>query len=418
MLYRIEKHYRNDKLLFDLCHKAKNLYNKANFYVRQTFIESRNLKELNNIDKPIYLGKNELYKIMQNDVEYKELPTQAGQGVLKYLDENWKSFFKIVKDKKKHPEKYNGNPKIPSFLNKKGLYILTFPGQNIFIQNNLGGFYIPKTRYFVKTNVKKGTVREVRLVPINNYKIKIEIVYEKQINDLKLNSNNVIGIDLGVNNLLSITSNQEQNPQECKPLLYLVNGRPIKSINQFYNKKQAKYFSELKIINNKDISKKINRLNYKRTQKIEDYFHKTSRWLINLCIENNIGRIVIGKNKDWKQESDLGKRNNQNFVTIPFNRLIQMIVYKAEEVGIVVNLTEESYTSKIDHLAGETMEHHENYQGKRIKRGLFRSSTGITLNADINGSMGMLRKINVAGKDYFNSLVSRGSVLEPVKLNF
>ena len=129
------------------------------------------------------------------------------------------------------------------------------------------------------------------------------------------------------------------------------------------------------------------------------------------------GKIVIGHNKNWKQEIKIGKRNNQNFVQIPFARLIQMIQYKAEEFEIEVLETEESYTSKVDHLALETMEHHENYLGKRVKRGLFRSSNGILLNSDVNGSIGILRKVKEVSKEFLEILGNRGCVLQPIKLN-
>jgi putative transposase len=410
MLIRIEKHIKSDKILFDYCHKAKNLYNKANYYVRQTFIESSLLKENGLIDNAIWIGYYDLCKILKNDETYKALPAQTAQAILRLLDKNWKSFFKAIKDFKINPHKYNGRPKPPKYLDKSGLFVCITPGQKVEYKNN--SFKIPKTNYFIKTKVKKSELKEIRLVPINNYKIKIEIVYEKQTTDLNLNKNNVLGIDLGVNNLMAITSNQEQ------PLLYLVNGRQIKSINQYYNKQVAKKTALLKKLNNTYCSKSINKLNYKRNNKIEDYFHKASKHLIDICIKNNIGKIVIGKNINWKQDINIGKKNNQNFVSTPFNKLIQMITYKAEQVSIKVILTEESYTSKIDHLVNEPMIHSDNYLGKRIKRGLFKSSTNILLNADINGSFGMLRKINAVNKNYFNNLVNRGCVFQPVKLNF
>ena len=231
--------------------------------------------------------------------------------------------------------------------------------------------------------------KKLRIIPLGNKNFKIEIVYEKEIKNLHLNKDNAIGIDIGINNLMAITSN---NPG-C--FSWLVNGRPLKSMNQYFNKQLSIQKSLLSIINNKYWSNALTNLSLKRNNKIDDYLHKASRKVINHCIENDIGTIVIGHNNGWKQEINLGRKTNQSFVSIPFNKLIQMIIYKTEEIGISVVLHEESYTSKCDHLAEEVMTHHDTYFGRRIKRGLYRSSTGKVLNADINGSIGILRKANV-----------------------
>ncbi len=171
---------------------------------------------------------------------------------------------------------------------------------------------------------------------------------------------------------------------------FIINGKIIKSINHYYNKKKAKLMS---YIGDKGVSNRINRLSHKRECKINDYLYKSSREIINYCIKYKISTIIIGDNKNWKQNINIGKRNNQNFVSVPFSKLIQMISYKAEEVGIRVKTTEESYTSKIDHLANEEMKKQEKYLGRRVKRGLFRSSLDIILNADVNGAIGIMRKV-------------------------
>ena len=196
----------------------------------------------------------------------------------------------------------------------------------------------------------------------------------------------------------------------------LVKSTPVKSINQFFNKRLADTKSVLMKTNNKHWSKRLSLLALKRNLKIEDYFHKVSRSLIDLALQFGIGTIVVGHNKGWKQEVNLGKKTNQNFVSVPFNRLIQMLVYKAEEFGIEVNVVEESYTSKIDHLAGEPMGRKDSYLGNRKKRGLFQSSVGKLVNADINGAVGILRK--VVGDEFLGTLANRGDVFSPVKLNF
>lgn len=168
-------------------------------------------------------------------------------------------------------------------------------------------------------------------------------------------------------------------------------------------------------VGGKGTSKRTQSVLFKRNNLIQNYLHHVSKLIISYCIDNDIGAIIVGHNSGWKQEVETGKVNNQNFVSIPFNTLIQQIQYKGEEVGITVILTEESYSSKVDHLAFETMEHHENYLGKRVKRGLFKSSTGKYLNADVSGAIGIARK--VTGDTVVRQLISRGQALCPVRLN-
>lgn len=221
-----------------------------------------------------------------------------------------------------------------------------------------------------------------------------------------------MGIDLGVNNLCAITAND-------KPFSYVINGRPLKSMNQFYNKKLAELKSKLDVCNKGQYtSKSIQRLNEKRHNKIMNYLHNTSRAIINLCLENKIENIIIGHNKQWKTGCNMSKANNQNFVQIPFNTLINQLQYKSQEyTDLYVAIVEESYTSKIDHLVFEDMKHQEQYLGKRTKRGQFKSSTGKVLNADINGAIGILRKGNAITDDQLLVLRDRGDVVSPVVLN-
>lgn len=172
---------------------------------------------------------------------------------------------------------------------------------------------------------------------------------------------------------------------------FIINGRPLKHINQFYNKKLAERKSILDTRNKKKTSKKVQSLTFKRNQRIDDYLHKSSRYLINQLVSNHIHTLIIGKNKEWKQEINIGKKNNQNFVQVPHARFIEMLQYKAELKGIRVILQEESYTSKCSFLDNEAIGKHDIYAGKRIKRGLFQASDGTTINADINGALNILR---------------------------
>ncbi len=211
------------------------------------------------------------------------------------------------------------------------------------------------------------------------------------------------GIDIGVDNLLTMAANTGVEP-------LIVNGRVPKSVNQFYNKKLAHLQSVCQRMTGRYSSKRIIRLTAKRNRRIEDYLHKASKLLIMECVKQKICTIVIGQNKNWKQESKLCKRANQHFVQLPFSRLIQMIGYKAKEDGIAVVLTEESYTSGTSFLDGE-VPLQENYnRNRRIYRGLFRTDSGRLINADVNGAFQILRKVfpNVSADGI------EGVVLRPV----
>ncbi len=319
----------------------------------------------------------------------------------------------FIKDWKKNPSKYLGMPKLPNYMKKDGHATFAIPGQTFRTLKN--GLTIPKTKEKssnIKTKVTKEKLKEVRIIPLSQKnKVKVEVIYSKEKQNLNLNKENAIGIDIGVNNLMAITSNQ------IDPLVCLINGRPLKSINQYFNKKSTKLKSALEKCQGRKTSRKLEKLNQKRQNKIDDYLHKASKKVIDLCKENNIGTIVIGHNKEWKQECNLGKVNNQNFIQLPFNKLIGMITYKADLISNDVKVSEESYTSKIDHLANEEMKKQETYKGKRIKRGLFLSSICKVLNADTNGSIGILRKKKAVSKEWLATVGNRGCVYQPFKIS-
>ena len=227
-----------------------------------------------------------------------------------------------------------------------------------------------------------------------------------------------MSIDLGIDNLCTCTSNVTKS--------FIVNGKPIKSINQYYNKQKSKYQSILELKNHKKYSNRLYRLTLKRHNKIKDYFHKVSRYIVNQLVEQSINTLIIGKNNGWKQETNLGKRNNQNFVQIPFNMLINMLQYKCKIQGINCILQEESYTSKASFfdndyipIYNKSKSEIKNYtfSGKRIKRGLYKTNN-ILINADINGSLNILRKYLNVACDVIISSTSRGFVHNPVKINF
>jgi len=286
-----------------------------------------------------------------------------------------------------------GKPKLPKYKNK-------IKGRNIVIYE-LGAISKPGLRNGLvklsKTNIsittKQKEIKEVRLVPRCSEYV-IEIVYEVTITNTHSAVNSKIAaIDLGVDNLATVSS----NAIGFKPLI--INGKPIKSLNQFYNKKKAKLQQDLhKQDPKRYVSNQINTLTAKRNHKIETYLHQASRTIINYLLQNQIGTLVIGNNKEWKQNINIGKTNNQNFVQLPHYKFIQQLAYKAELARIKVIVNEESYTSRASFLdlddiptykAGEK----HNFSGKRIKRGMYKSAKGLLINADLNGSYNILRKV-------------------------
>ncbi len=399
---RIEKHIikASDSffpMLFDFCHKSKNLYNHANFLIRQAFTTEEK-----------WIRYAELDNILKSDVEYpdyRNMPTaQSAQQILRLLDQNWKAFFASIKDWGKHKEKYSGKPKLPKYLKKDGKFLLILSNQECRLKND-GKIYFPKifhgftiTPKFIEKN-NFNSFQQVWLIPHRN-RIVAELVYTINVPEQKPDNQKYIGIDIGVNNLATVCNNTGQQA-------FIINGKPLKSINQFYNKKISHYREICKRMNHREYSQRMNRLTEKRNAKIEDYLHKTSRYVMNYCIEHDIHTIVIGKNKEWKQNSKMSKRVNQNFVQIPFARFIEMIQYKAEEYGVAVILTEESYTSGTSFIDNEEPVK-ENYNKKRrIHRGLFVSNQGIKINADLNGAYQILRKVVPIKWD-------RGCVLHPI----
>lgn len=356
-----------DKLAF----KSKNLYNAANYFCRQHFFETGNRYTLPT-----------LYHLVKETESYQALPTKVSKQIIKKLVESWKSYFEAYKDWKKHPDKYKSEPRIPGYKDKtKGRNIVIYHHESIYKADlKQGRCHLSMSNISVPT--KAVNIAEARIVPNSNCYI-LEIVYDAP--DVGLvESQWIAGIDLGVDNLVALTSNQPG----FRPLL--VNGRPLKSRNQHYNKLKAKFQSYLNSENR--TSRRIQALTYHRNRYVENYLHNTSRLIVNLLKQQGIGTLVIGKNDGWKQEVNMGKRNNQKFVNIPHAKLIDQITYKCELAGIKVVIQEESYTSKTSALDLEPPYKQSAYAGKRVKRGLFKSRAGRVINADINGSIQIIRK--------------------------
>ena len=384
---RVEKHIikSSDKyfhLLMNFCHMSKNLYNHANYLVRNQFFE-----------EGTWLRYNTLDKLLKQDTEYpdyKSMPTaQSAQQTLRLLDKNWKSFFKSIKDWTKHKDKYLGKPKPPKFLKKSSNYSLIMTNQESKLKD--GKIYFPRVfngfalspKFINRTDYL--SFQQVRFIP-HKHRIVVEMVYSISIPISEPDNNRYIGIDIGVSNLATVSNNLGVTP-------FIINGKPVKSINQNYNKHLSHYKSVAKMMNNKDYTQKLDILTEKRNAQIVDYLHKASRKIINFCIKHNIHTIVIGKNSEWKQNSKLSKRVNQHFVQIPFARFIEVIQYKAEERGIAVILTEESYTSGTSFIDNE-LPVKENYnKSRRVHRGLFKSNNGTLINADLNAAYQIIKKV-------------------------
>ena len=363
------------KIIDDYSFKVKNLYNYANFIIRQEFINNKR-----------WIRYSELEKICKNSEPYKNLMAQTSQQTLKLLDKNWTSFFASIKDWAKNKDKYPGKPSLPRYKPKSnGRYNIIFTNQNCKIKE--GTLIFPKVMegLKLKTKVSKG-LQQVRIKP-NGNSYTIEVVYK--IDDVQLNLDNkrYISLDIGIDNFTTITNNFGDTP-------IILNGKSLKSINKYYNKLIAHYNS----INNgwnksKKRTKRMKKIDSKRNNKIDDVIHKYSRLVVDYAICNDVSVIVIGNNKDWKRDSKMSKLVNQSFVGIPHQKFINKVIYKAEMVGIKVILTEESYTSGTSFLDNELPIKSNYNKSRRIKRGLFKSNKGILINADVNGSFQIMKKV-------------------------
>ena len=363
---RVEKHFISENnpyylMLDEFCFKSKNLYNFANYH---------------EMDK--------LFKQENMDSDYRSMPiSHSAQQCLRLLEKNWKSFFKSIKDWSKNKDKYNGRPKLPKYLPKNGRNILTLININCKVKDGFIKFPKCFNNFTLKTKVNN--LQQVRILPRNKH-IVIEVVYNYEVKKLKEDNGKYISIDLGLDNLATITNNCGMNP-------IIINGRKLKSENKYYNKQISHYREIAKRLNGLDYTNRMNKLTIKRNNKITDLIHKASRRVIEYASSCDVNTIVIGNNKDWKRESKMSKKINQTFIGIPHQILINQIIYKAENEGIRVVTTEESYTSGTSFLDNE-LPIKENYnKSRRVYRGLFKSDKGKFINADVNGSYQIMKKV-------------------------
>lgn len=398
-----KKEFRNLKYL---CHIAKNLKNQAIYNVRQHYFNNKK-----------YLSYNENYKMLKNSENYKKLNSNMAQQILKEVDESFKSFFALLKLAKNG--QYNGKIKLPNYLDKDGFTTLVIG----FVRLKDDMLIVPYSNSFRKTHkeiviklppVLKGKkIKEIRIIPKQHSRyFEIQYTYEVKEIQRELNKENVLGIDLGIDNLCTCVTNTGAS--------FIIDGRKLKSTNQYYNKINAKLQSikdKQKIERTTLRQKRITR---KRNNRINDYLSKAARTIVNYCLNNDIGKLVLGYNEDFQRKSNIGSINNQNFVNIPYGKLRDKLIYLCKLYGIEFKLQEESYTSKASFFDGDEIPIYDKenlqeyvFSGKRIKRGLYQTSTGKLINADCNGALNILRKSKVVD---LSVLYNRGELNTPKRI--
>jgi putative transposase len=361
---------------------SKNLWNAANYLVRQYFLF-----------QGVYLNNTAVFHLMKEHEAYQALPRKVSNQVLLQLHKAWQSFFEAMDEWREHRERFIGRPKLPGYKHKtEGRNLLVYEQGAIWKRElDQGVIAVTELGALVQTTQNRETVCEVRIVPKGDHYV-IEVVYQEEAKPAPVDPALFVAVDLGVSVLAALTSN--------KPgfIPRLVNGKPIKSRNQYYNKQRARHQSTL-AKQNYFTSHQLERITTKRNRRIMHYLHTASRRIINLLVQEGIGLLIIGKNPLWKQEVEMGKRNNQNFVQVPHARFIELLTYKAELVGIQVILTEESYTSKASFLDRDEIPVYDSeraeeprFSGRRDGRWYYASGKRI-IHSDVNGSYNVGRKV-------------------------
>ena len=374
-------------ILRELCRTAKNLTNQAIYNVRQHYFQEKQ-----------YLRYEVNYYELKNSDNYKLLNSNMAQQTLKDVDQMFKSFFALIKLAKQG--KYNfKHIRMPKYLPKNS-YSNLIIGQ-IRIKNNI--LIVPfsntfKKKYEIKIQIKipkvleDKKIKKIQIIPKFNARFfEIQYTYEIQEENIKLNTNNALAIDLGVNNLCTCVTNTGKS--------FIVDGRKLKSINQFFNRQNAKLQSIKDKQNIKKQTKQQYLISRKRKNRIDDYINKTCRYIISYCLTNDVGILVIGYNQSFQNKTNLGKKNNQIFTQLPFGKIREKLEYLCKRYNINYILQEESYTSKAsffdnDELPIYNVDNPQTYEfsGKRIKRGLYQTKNNYLFNADCNGALNILRK--------------------------
>ena len=396
------------KSLKELCHVAKNLTNEAIYNVRQYyFTESKFLKYEKN------------YAILKDSPNYKALNSNMSQQILKEVDGSFKSFFGLLKLAKQGKYAFK-NYKLPHYLPKDGYTTLVIG----FVRLNGNKLILPFSNSFKKTHkpveitippiLLDKKVKEIRILPKAHARFfEIQYIYEADCIQRNLNQTNALALDLGINNLVTAVSNTGKS--------FIIDGRRLKSINQWFNKENARLQS---IKDKQHFGKKTtNRqkaIARDRNNKVNDYMNKAARIIIDYCITNDIGTLIVGYNVTFQRNSRISKQNNQNFVNIPYGHLRDKLSYLCELNGITYIEQEESYTSKASFWDKDVIPVYNNdnpkeyaFSGGRIHRGLYKSSDGKIFNADVNGALNIMRKSSVVD---MSILYSRGDVDTPVRI--
>ncbi len=405
-MFITKQHYPEAYTYFlDNARLAKNLYNASLYRIRQTFtahnksVLTTNEQEVQaeqalvcttyNVKPQTVLTYHRLEKMMRatNNVDfYAGLPMQSAQHCVKLATRNFKAWLSALKAYKKDASKFSGHPKMPKYKESE-MVSLTYSNQDVMLYNSY--VKLPKTSVRLPMLYRpKGHFKELQVKPMYNGCM-LYFIFEVE-DSQTLGGSHMAALDLGVDNIAALVTN------EGTASLY--KGGIVKCMNQWYNKQKAKYTSILQSETKSQAvtSHRLKQLDKKRYFKLKDYFHKLSKDIIDTCISHDIGVLVIGENKSWKQKINIGQANNQNFVSIPYDMLKRQLEYKGQQAGIRVICIEEGYTSKADFLSHDTLpslgEQSQTFSGRRISRGLYRSGTGVILNADINGACNILRK--------------------------
>ncbi|PHS36631.1 MAG: transposase [Alkaliphilus sp.] len=382
------KHLSADeyKAIRDLCFLSKNMYNVALYNIRQYyFLEKK------------YLSYESNYKLCKDNENYILMNSNSAQQIMKVADRSFKSFFGLIKLAKKGNYQYE-QISLPKYLKKGGFFNLIFA--EFSLKN--GFFTVPMSTSFrrsygkvsvkLPSNLSDKKIKEVRILPKSNARFfEIQYIYEIEPSQETPNIDNALAIDLGIDNLATCVTNAGKS--------FIVDGKRLKSINAYANKVNAKLQSIKDKQKIKGTTNQQKNLWDKRNRTVNDYLNKSARMIINYCISNDIGTLIVGYNPTIQQESNMGKKNNQNFVNLPIGQLRDKLGYLCKRHNIAFVEQEESYTSKADFLANDTVPTYKafdsgiyTFSGKRIKRGLYQSSTGITFNADVNGALNIMRK--------------------------
>lgn len=396
-----------------MCNESRRLYNSSLFQVRRHYKDN---------DKA-YLTYPKVDKLMRETQPhiYKRLPSQVAQNTERKLHQDYNSFFGLLK--LKNEGKYDAKVKPPKYKKDRGLFSVYF-GTRTFgrkgdqvqltvskFHRNIFGIrflYIPFPKHLNGHDLK-----EIEIVPKGYGRFEAHFKYDSPIYGpfQKITRKGSLSIDLGISNLASCVS--------TKGDAFLIKGLKLKSINRFWNKKRANLASKKDKEKNKILKMRLEndiaQMTFKRNRQVKDFLHKASHQIVEYAVKENLESIVVGKNVGWKHSINIGKKNNQTFVQIPHAKLIDYISYKSKKRGIKVVEQEESYTSKCDSLALEGVQKHSEYLGKRTRRGLYKSSTGVVLNADVNGAINILRKSKKSKREskLLAEITSMGRVFRP-----